>query len=144
MTSVSVSVDMAAPVEWVWARLRDFNGLPGWLEFVRSSRLSHDGQLRHLETIDGKTIVEELLELSEPHTFYRYSIVEGPDPVTDYTATLSAQQSAVGDTTVTWSSRFDPLDTQKAELLAGHYEVVYRAGLNRLKRLVEEEASARG
>ena len=143
MASVSVSVDMKAPVESVWERLRDFNGLPGWLEFIRSSRLSNGGRLRHVETIDGKIIVEALLEHSEPHTFYRYSIVEGPDPVTDYTATLSARQRSAGVTTVTWSSRFEPLDAQKAASLVGHYDVLYRTGLDRLKTLVEEEASAR-
>ncbi|POR46902.1 polyketide cyclase/dehydrase/lipid transport protein [Paraburkholderia eburnea] len=143
MASVNISVDMAAPVEWVWAKLGDFNGLPGWLEFIRSSRLSNGGRLRHLETIDGKLIVEERLEHNDAHRMYRYSIVDGPDPVTGYTATLCARQRDADSTTVTWSSRFEPLDAQNAAALVGHYEVLYRAGLDRLKVLVESQGSAR-
>jgi len=37
-------------VKAVWAMPGDLNGLPGWLEFVRASRLSDDGRKRHVET----------------------------------------------------------------------------------------------
>jgi uncharacterized membrane protein len=142
MASVSVSIEIAAPVEAVWTMLGDFDGLPAWLEFVRSSRLTDGGRLRHLEAIDGAIIVEELLEHSEPGTFYRYSIVEGPDPVTNYVATLRAQRIDAHTTAVTWASQFEPLDAQKAASLSGHYEVLYRAGLDRLKTLAEAQATA--
>jgi hypothetical protein len=143
MASVSASVDIAAPVDSVWAMLGDFNGLPGWLEFIRSSRLSDGGRLRHLETIDGSVIVEELHEHSGPDMFYRYSIVEGPDPVADYMATLSASRSGVRNTTVTWASRFEPVQSEMTASLVGRYEILYRAGLERLKMLVEALVSGR-
>lgn len=142
MANVSVSIDIAAPVESVWALLGEFNGLPAWLEFVRSSRLSDDGRLRHLEAIDGSIIVENLLEHSAPGTFYRYAIVEGPDPVTNYRAKLSASAIDATRTRATWASEFEPLDEQSAAALTGHYEVLYRAGLDRLKTLVEAGTTA--
>jgi uncharacterized membrane protein len=137
MASVSVSVDIDAPVESVWAVLGDFDGLPAWLEFVRSSRLSDGGRLRHLEAIGGAIIVEALLDHSDTQRFYRYSIVEGPDPVSGYEAKVSAQRLDANRTTVTWASRFEPLDAQNGASLIGHYEVLYRAGLNGLKTLAE-------
>jgi hypothetical protein len=142
MASVNVSIEIAAPVEAVWAMLGDFDGLPTWLEFVRSSRLTDGGRMRHLEAIDGAIIVEELLEHSAPDMFYRYSIVGGPDPVTNYVATIRAQRLDSRMTNVTWASRFEPLDAQKAASLVGHYEVLYRAGLDRLKTLAEAQAPA--
>lgn len=138
MASVSVSIDIDAPVESVWALLGDFDGLPGWLEFVRSSRLSDDGRLRHLEAIDGAIIVEALLEHSDAERFYRYAIVAGPDPVTGYEAEVSARRIDANRTTVTWASRFEPIDAHNADSLVGHYSVLYRAGLNRLKSLSEK------
>lgn len=142
MANVCVSIEIAAPVESVWAMLGDFNGLPTWLEFVRSSRLSDGGRIRHLEAMGGAIIVEELLEHSAPQTFYRYAIVEGPDPVSNYVATLSARQIDAGRTAVTWASQFEPRDAHQAAALAGHYEVLYRAGLDRLKTLAEARACA--
>jgi hypothetical protein len=143
MASVSVSVDMAASGEAVWSRLGDFNGLAGWLEFIRSSRLSDDRRLRQLETIDGAVIVEELSEHSDVGKFYRYSIVEGPDPVTDYMATLSARRTGTGNTTVTWASHFEPVHTEMTASLVGRYEILYRTGLESLKTLVEAQGSGR-
>jgi uncharacterized membrane protein len=142
MANVCVSIEIAAPVESVWAMLGDFNGLPTWLEFVRSSRLSDGGRIRHLEAMGGAIIVEELLEHSASQTFYRYAIVEGPDPVSNYVATLSARQIDAGSTAVTWASQFEPRDAHQAAALAGHYEVLYRAGLDRLKTLAEARACA--
>lgn len=140
MANVSVSIEIAAPVESVWATLGDFNGLPAWLQFVRSSRLSDDGRIRHLEAMSGAIIVEALLEHSASDTFYRYTIVEGPDPVSNYVATLSARQIDAGKTAVTWASHFEPRDAHQATSLVGHYEVLYRAGLDRLKMLAEARA----
>ena len=140
MANVSVSVEIAAPVESVWAMLGDFDGLPVWLEFVRASRLSDGGRVRHLEAMGGAIIVEALLEHSEAETFYRYTIVEGPDPVSDYVATLSARRIGADKTTVTWASRFEPRDAHQATSLVEHYEVLYRAGLDRLKTLAETRA----
>ncbi|WP_321962342.1 SRPBCC family protein [Paraburkholderia sp. J7] len=140
MANVSISVEIAAPVESVWAMLGDFNGLPAWLEFVRSSRLSDGGRIRHLEAMGGAIIVEALLEHSATEMFYRYAIVEGPDPVSDYVATLSARRIDADTTAVTWASRFEPRDARQAASLVGHYEVLYRAGLDRLKTLAEARA----
>lgn len=140
MANVSVSVEIAAPVESVWAMLGDFNGLPVWLEFVRASRLSDGGRVRHLEAMGGAIIVEALLEHSEAETFYRYTIVEGPDPVSDYVATLSARRIGADKTVVTWASRFEPRDAHQATSLVEHYDVLYRAGLDRLKTLAEARA----
>ncbi|WP_321945592.1 SRPBCC family protein [Paraburkholderia sp. J10-1] len=140
MANVSVSIEIGAPVESVWAMLGDFNGLPAWLEFVRSSRLSDGGRIRHLEAMGGAIIVEALLEHSATERFYRYAIVEGPDPVSDYVATLCARRIDADTTAVTWASRFEPRDAHQAASLVGHYEVLYRAGLDRLKTLAEARA----
>ncbi|MBN3752182.1 SRPBCC family protein [Paraburkholderia sp. Tr-20389] len=137
MTNVSVSVEIAASAQAVWSVVGDFNGLPRWLELVPASRLTDDGRVRHLEAINGASIVERLLDHSDERMQYLYTILEGPDPVTDYTASLSLRELDAHRTTVTWASRFEPNDPNEADSLAAHYEALYRAGLTRLKELLE-------
>lgn len=137
MTSVSVSIDIAAPAEEVWSLVGDFDGLPVWLELIRSSRLSDDDRVRHLETANGATIVERLLDHSDGSMQYVYTIIEGSDPVTDYTASMSLRSIDPRSTTVTWASRFEPNDPHDAESLAANYRSLYLAGLTRLKAILE-------
>ncbi|MDC6127937.1 SRPBCC family protein, partial [Burkholderia gladioli] len=65
MSNVSISVEIAAPADRVWAIVGGFNGLPAWLAPVRTSRLSDDGKTRHLEVGTDTRIVEQLLEHSD-------------------------------------------------------------------------------
>jgi hypothetical protein len=137
MTNVSISIDIAAPAETVWQLAGDFNGLPRWLDLVNASTLSDDGRVRHLVAINGAAIVERLLDHSDERMQYLYTILEGPDPVTDYTASISLRANDAGHTTVTWASRFAPNDPSAAEALVAHYQGLYRAGLEGLKHAVE-------
>ncbi|MBN3763741.1 SRPBCC family protein [Burkholderia sp. Ac-20365] len=137
MASVSVSIDIAASAEEVWSLVGDFDGLPVWLELIRSSRLSDDGRVRHLAAANGSIIVERLLDHSDSNLQYLYTIIEGPDAVTDYTASMSVRGIDARSTTVTWASRFEPNDPHEAESLVANYRSLYLAGLTRLKVILE-------
>ncbi|AXF04697.1 SRPBCC family protein [Paraburkholderia hospita] len=139
MASVSVSIDIAVSAENVWPVVGDFDGLPGWLELIRASRLSDGGRVRHLEAVNGSSIVERLLDHSDQNLQYLYTILEGPDPVTDYTASMSLRRIDAHHTTVTWASRFEPNDPNEAESLTAHYRSLYLAGLTRLKAVLETQ-----
>lgn len=115
MTKVFISAVINAPVEQVWAKVRDFNGLPGWHpRFSRSNiedNLSSDqiGCIRNFDIVDGGgTIREQLLELSDTGYSFRYCILDSPLPVENYLAELTLYPVTADSTTVgIWTAEFD-------------------------------------
>ncbi|WP_109476948.1 SRPBCC family protein [Paraburkholderia sp. C35] len=141
MASVSVSIDIAASAEEVWLLVGDFDGLPVWLELIRSSRLSDDSRVRRLAAANGSIVVERLLDHSDANMEYRYTIIESPDPVTDYIASMSVRRLDARSTTVTWASRFEPNIPGEAETITANYRSLYLAGLSRLKAILEARST---
>jgi hypothetical protein len=114
MTRVFVSAVIDAPVEKVWATMRDFNGLPGWHpRFSRSHiedglRSDTVGCVRNFDIAGGGgTIRERLLTLSDVDYTMTYCILDAPLPVENYVATLKLYPITVGNRTLgTWSAEF--------------------------------------
>ena len=97
MTKIFVSAVIDAPVEKVWAQVRDFNNLPEWHpKFSRShieDGLPSDrvGCVRNFDIAGGGgTIRERLLELSDVEYSFRYCILTSPLPVEGYVAAAHA------------------------------------------------------
>ena len=104
MARVFTSSVIGAPADKVWARIRDFNGLPTWHPAIRESRIE-DGEpadkvgcVRDFYLQNGDRIRERLLGLSDHDLFCTYSILESPMGVENYIATLTA------DTDHRWGS----------------------------------------
>ena len=70
MIRLYVSSVIEASAEAVWARIRDFNGLPLWHPGIADSRIENNepsdrvGCIRHFHTRDGGMIRERLLALA--------------------------------------------------------------------------------
>ena len=115
MTKIFVSAVIDAPVEKVWAKVRDFNNLPEWHpKFSRShieGGLASDrvGCVRNFDIAGGGgTIRERLLELSDVEHSFRYCILASPLPVEGYVAQLTLYPVTVGDKTVgIWTADFE-------------------------------------
>ena len=94
MVRVYVSTVIDAPADTVWARVRDFNGMPQWHPGISDSRIENAepadkiGCIRHFHTRDGGMIRERLLALSDYDYSCVYSILESPMGVENYVATL--------------------------------------------------------
>ena len=122
MTKIFVSAVIDAPVEKVWARVRDFNNLPEWHpKFSRShieGGLLGDrvGCVRNFDIAGGGgTIRERLLELSDVEHSFRYCILTSPLPVAGYVAQLTLYPVTVGDKTVgIWTAEFDVTNDDEA------------------------------
>ena len=91
MVRIHVSDVIDAPVDRVWAILRDFNGLPRYHPtlFARSEieggkTADTVGCIRSFHTVDGGHLREELLSLSDRGHSCVYRILESPLPVTGY------------------------------------------------------------
>jgi hypothetical protein len=142
MARAHASSVLNAPIEEVWARIRDFNGLPKWHPGVARSEIEGGqpsdqvGCIRVLTLGDGAVIRERLLEMSDLGHHYSYSILESPLPVANYRATLRLRRIADGNRTFCeWSASFDadpPEKQAETEKMIG--DAVFQGGFNALKQ----------
>jgi hypothetical protein len=141
MAKVYVSSVVNAPSDRVWARVRDFNGLPQWVPAVAESRIEKGepadkiGCVRELRLRNGDRLREQLLGLSDYEMFVTYSILESPMGVDNYVATLRLTPVTDGKRTfLEWSAEFDCAPEREAELIGGIGTNVFQAGFDSLKR----------
>jgi hypothetical protein len=140
MAKVYCSCVINAPVDRVWARIRDFNGLPDWHPAFENSQIeggqSRDqvGCVRNFHLKAGGNIRERLLALSDDQHLCTYTILESPLPIADYVSTLRLRPVTDGNRTFAeWSSEFGVEPAQKADMektIAG----VYIGGFEALKK----------
>jgi hypothetical protein len=140
MAKVFTSSIVQAPIEKVWARIRDFNALPAWVPLVKSSTIEGGitsdrvGCVRSFATQDGQKLREQLLALSDREHSCTYSILESGMPVRGYVATLRLLPITDGNRTYAeWTADFDcPADAEQ-ELVTMIGRDVFQAAFDRLK-----------
>jgi Polyketide cyclase / dehydrase and lipid transport/Domain of unknown function (DUF4331) len=130
LQSVADSVELSAPPDRVWELLGQFGG--SWHPLIASIRVigSGIGQLRVIETIDGKRIIERLDELDNSAKLYRYSNIAGI-PASNYTGTFEVKPSATGSS-VEWRAEF-LADGQGTILVKAIVSTLFKTGLESLK-----------
>jgi uncharacterized protein YndB with AHSA1/START domain len=120
MARVHASSVIDAPIEQVWSRIRDFDGLPNWHPGIAKSNVEGGkpsdrvGCVRVLTLQNGAVIREQLLEMSDLGHHYSYSILESPLPVANYRGTLRLRRITDGNRTFAeWSASFDANPAEK-------------------------------
>ena len=95
LQTVTGSVELAAPPDDVWSLIGQFN--LQWHPAVARARLIGDGlgQLRKLQTRDGREIVERLAEVDNTKRSYRYTLVSGV-PASHYAGVIDVKPKANG------------------------------------------------
>ncbi|MFL6664808.1 MAG: SRPBCC family protein [Rhizobacter sp.] len=141
MVRVYVSSVIDAGADNVWARVRDFNGMPQWHPGIADSRIENEdrsdrvGCVRQFHTRDGGMIRERLLALSDYDYACSYAILESPMGVTDYVATLKLTPVTDGVRTFAeWSAEFECAEGRERELIEHVGQGVFQAGFDALKR----------
>jgi Polyketide cyclase / dehydrase and lipid transport len=141
MARVYVSSVINAPAAKVWARVRDFNGLPNWHPRIADSRIENGepadkvGCIRSFTLRSGDKLREQLLGLSDFDMVCTYSILDSPMPLTNYVATLRLTPITDQERTfVEWSADFDCAPDKEAELVGGIGTGVFQGGFDALKR----------
>ena len=142
MARAHASSVIDAPIEKVWERIRDFNGLATWHPGIARSEVEGGrpsdqvGCIRVLTLQDGGVVRERLLEMSDLGHHYSYAILESPLPVANYRSTLRLRRISDGNRTFgEWSATFDPDPPEKqafAEDLIGNG--VFQGGFDALKK----------
>jgi hypothetical protein len=140
MVKVYTSSVIDAPAAEVWARIRDFNGLPSWHPAIAESRIELQqpadkvGCIRNFTLRDGGRIREQLLALSDYDFSVTYSILESPMDVTGYIATLKLTPITDGNRAFAeWTAEFDCAPGREAELMQLIGQGVFQGGFDALK-----------
>ena len=130
LQTVADSVDLLAPPDRVWALIGQFGGT--WHPLIAKIKLTGAGigQLRTIETIDGKQIIERLEATDDSRRFYRYGGITGI-PAADYTGTLTAKPKGTG-TTVEWRVQY-LADGQPDIIVKSIVSTLLKTGLGSLK-----------
>jgi hypothetical protein len=138
---IYVSSIIDASADTVWARIRDFNGLPLWHPAIADSRIENQqpadrvGCIRHFHTRDGGMIRERLLALSDYDFSCTYEILESPMGVEQYVATLKLTPVTDGDRCFAeWSAEFECAEGRERELSDLIGGGVFQGGFDALKR----------
>ncbi len=130
-----------APLERVWAVLRDFNSHDAWHDVVETSRIEGGersdqvGCVRSFTLRDGNRIREQLLTLSDTEHKSTYCIVDASVPLQRYVSTLTLKPVTDGKRTFWhWESTFSTPPGMERELRDMVAQGVYEAGFENLRR----------
>ena len=127
MPSTDQSIVVNKPLESVWQSIRNFHDLSWSQNVVASCEAVGDisGTEPGAKRVLNGAIHETLMELNDADHIIRYTITEGPSPissgeVSNYLAvmTLTAQGD---DTVVTWAASWDANDDSAMEFCQGVY-----------------------
>lgn len=104
LQTVHDSVNLSASPDQVWALIGQFGGM--WHPLIAGIKLTGEGvgQLRSIETIDGKQIIERLETVDHSERLYSYTNVSGLG-VVDYTGTFDLKPKGSGSS-VGWRVQF--------------------------------------
>jgi hypothetical protein len=127
---VADNVDLSAPPDRVWALIGQFGGT--WHPLIARIELigTGIGQLRRIETIDGKQIIERLEAADDSQRSYRYGGITGIQ-ASNYTGTLSVKPKESGSS-VEWRVQYLP-DGQPDIVIKIIVSTLLKTGLASLK-----------
>jgi len=128
--TVTERVDLAAAPDQVWGLIGQFGGR--WHPLIANLKLTGTGvgQLRTIETIDGKEIVERLDSTDNAARSYRYTNIVGI-PASNYVGMLEVKPNGSGSS-VEWRAQY--LANNSPNLIVrAIVSTLFKTGLDSLK-----------
>ncbi len=145
MIKVTRSAVIDAPIERVWAVLRDFNSHTAWHPIVGESAIEGGepadqvGCVRNFTLKDGNHIREQLLALSDEDHVSTYCILDATLPMQRYVATVQLKRVTDGNRTFWhWQSTFDVPRGREREFAELVGKGVYEAGFEGLRTYLRQ------
>ncbi len=143
MVKVDKSTVIDAPIERVWAVLRDFNGHESWHPAVAESRIENQnpadkiGAVRNFRLEDGGVLREQLLALSDREHSFSYCLLDTPIPLFNYVAHVALKPVTDGNRTFwQWRSSFTTPEGREEELQRVVGEDIYMQGFAAIRSTV--------
>ena len=140
------SIEILVPAEVVWNRIRNFYDMswaPNVIQNTKAIGDSNGSQVGAQRLLNGQ-FSETLLQLNENDRIIRYSIDDGPSPISNaeidnYVGCIEVKASASGEgALVEWSSGWEKNEEAVSEFCSG----IYVALLNDMKHSLEAASSA--
>lgn len=128
-------VEGRGTVAKAWSLVGDFCGIKAWHPAIANCVESEQNgkRIRTLTAKDGGTFVEQLLKWDDKATFYTYTILKGPLPVSNYVSTLKVEEDDEPvKVAITWGSTFEPKGVSEDAARQAIADI-YLAGLLKLK-----------
>ena len=139
------SVIIDAPIEKVWARVRNFDGVVKWnpgvtAAVMESGSPTEVGAVRKLNIADGSIFLETLLAHSDFEHFYSYNIIESPLPCTNYISCHRFIEITDGNKTLgIWQGEFDCKPENEKELDSIVGDMIYLSAQRALNETMQEK-----
>jgi len=140
------SAVIEAPIDQVWAVLRDFNSHHLWHPAVVRSRMEDDlggdvvGGVREFSLTGGAELREQLLRQSDRDYTLTYCILDSSLPLLDYVATLRLKPVTDGSRTFwDWRSQFRAPQERAAELQDLVGRKLYETGFAGLRTFLAQQ-----
>ena len=132
LQTVAESTALSAAPDKVWELIGPFGAM--WHPLIAQVSLTGtgNGQLRTVETIDGKRIIERLDATDNARRQYRYSGVTGMG-ASNYTGVLEVAPQGSGGSTVTWRVQYLS-DGQPTIIIRTIVATLQKVGLESLKK----------
>jgi hypothetical protein len=141
MVKVLRSTILDAPVDDVWAVIRDFNGHDRWHPAVRDSAVERNrasdevGCVRRFHLVDGSELREQLLTLSDMEMTFSYCLLDTPVPLFNYVAHTRLLPVTDGNRTFwQWDSTFDTRAGEEKEMARMVGDDIYGAGFEAIRQ----------
>jgi NADPH:quinone reductase len=145
---VSRSTVIDAPIDSVWAIVRDFNSHANWHPAIARSVIENGeasdqvGCVRAFSLKDGNRLREQLITLSDEDCISTYCILDSTIPLKRYVATLRLKPVTDGNRTYChWQSTFDTPPGQERALADAVGNGVYDAGFAALREYLKIPAA---
>jgi hypothetical protein len=136
LQSLTDRIDLDAAPDKVWALIGNFDA--SWHPLIANIKLIGDGigQLRVIETIDGKQIVERLDAIDNSARCYRYTGISGI-PASDYSGRLEVKPNGAGSS-VEWTAQYLPKG-QGDVVVRAIVSTLFKSGLEYLRSRFQVE-----
>ena len=140
MPRVVKSTIIDAPVDRVWAILRDFNGFDRWLPPIKASAIERHlpadliGCIRRVQLQDGAEVREQLLGLSDLEMTFSYCLLDTPIPLFNYVAHVRLLPVTEGNRSF-WhgEARFTAPPAAEPDMTHLVSELIFQAGFESVR-----------
>jgi uncharacterized protein YndB with AHSA1/START domain len=151
MARAYASTILDAPVETVWATIRDFNGLPSWHPAIAKSEIEDVldadvvGCVRRFWLQDGAMVRERLLSLDDRNWSFSYNFETPAFPVTNYRARIRLLPvTKTGQTFAEWEATFDEAPEDAGKYVDIISNGVFQGGWDALKKALPGRSTPAG
>lgn len=134
MSEVTETSSYAVPAAKLWAFVADFGGIDKFMDGIDHCVVEGEGVgAKRTIPVGDAEIVESLDVLDHEKFTLTYSILSGPIPFKDYSATMVVTEDSEDSCTLTWTGTFEPngVSNEKAEKIA---RGIYRGGINSYRK----------